>query len=88
MAVICFRRVLEHSDLVQLCIELQETSSDVIATFKRAFEGEPDAHPMVHMDRGAAYCSMDFNNYLTENKCVHSMSRPGHPWENSPMEHI
>ena len=41
---------------------------------------------MVHTDRGAAYCSMDFNNYLTENKCVHSMSHPEHPWENSPME--
>ena len=63
-----------------------ETSSAVIDTFKRAFEDEPDAHPMVHTDRGAAYCSMDFNNYLTENKCVHSMSHPGHPWENSPME--
>ena len=51
-----------------------DTSSAVIDTFKQAFEDEPDAHPMVHTDRGAAYCSMDFNDYLTENKCVHSMS--------------
>ena len=58
-----------------------DTSSAVIAIFKRAFEGEPNAHPMVHTDSGAAYC-----NYLTENECVHSMSHPGHPWENSPME--
>ena len=53
-----------------------ETSSAVIDTFMRAFEDEQDVHPMVHTDRGAAYCSMDFNNYLTENKCVHSMSHP------------
>ena len=32
-----------------------ETSSAVIDTFKRAFEDEPDAHPMVHTDRGAAH---------------------------------
>ena len=32
-----------------------ETSSAVIETFNRAFAVEPDAHPMIHTDRGAAY---------------------------------
>lgn len=36
--------------------------------------------------RGAAYYSMAFNDYLAEQNCIHSMSHPGHPWENSPME--
>ena len=63
-----------------------ETSSAVIETFNRAFAVEPDAQPMIHTDRGAAYCSSMFNDYLASKNCVHSMSHPGHPWENSPME--
>ena len=54
--------------------------------FNRAFAVEPDAQPMIHTDRGAAYCSSMFNDYLASKNCVHSMSHPGHPWENSPME--
>lgn len=65
-----------------------ETSTAVVETFNHAFEVEPDAHPhsMVHTDRGSAYCSQIFNDYLTVKNCRHSMSHPGHPWENSPME--
>ena len=63
-----------------------ETSTAVVETFNRAFEVEPDAHPMVHTDRGSAYCSGMFNDYLAAKNCQHSMSHPGHPWENSPME--
>ena len=63
-----------------------ETSLAVIETFNRAFAVEPDAQPMIHTDRGAAYCSSMFNDYLASKHCVHSMSHPGHPWENSPME--
>lgn len=65
-----------------------ETASAVIETFNRAFEIEIDAHPMIHTDRGAAYCSSVFNDYLASKNCVHSMSHPGHPWENSPMERL
>lgn len=67
-------------------ISSTETSPAVIETFNRAFAVEPKAQPMIHTDRGAAYCSMMFNNYLADKQCVHSMSHPGHPWENSPME--
>lgn len=63
-----------------------ETSSAVIETFNRAFTVEPNAQPMIHTDRRAAYCSSKFNDYLASKNCVHSMSYPGHPWENSPME--
>ena len=63
-----------------------ETSSAVIETFNRAFTVEPDAQPMIHTDRGSAYCSSMFNDYLASKNCIHSMSHPGHPWENSPIE--
>ena len=60
-----------------------ETSSAVIETFNRAFTVEPDAQPMIHTDRGSAYCSSMFNDYLASKNCIHN---PGHPWENSPIE--
>ena len=63
-----------------------ETSSAVIETFNRAFTVEPDAQPMIHTDRGSAYCSSMFNDYLASKNCIHSMCAPGHPWENSPIE--
>lgn len=50
------------------------TSSAVIETFNRAFAVEPDAQPMIHTDRGAAYCSSMFNDYLASKNCIHSMS--------------
>ncbi|OYS62919.1 transposase [Limosilactobacillus reuteri] len=62
------------------------TAVSAIEVFKRAFKVEPDAHPLIHTDRGSAYCSMAFNDYLADQNCIHSMSHPGHPWENSPME--
>ena len=46
-----------------------ETSSAVIETFNRAFAVEPDAQPMIHTDRGAAYCSSMFNDYFVFTAC-------------------
>ena len=67
-------------------ISATETAPAVIETFERAFKVEPNTHPLIHTDRGAAYCSSAFNDYLVSKSCAHSMSHPGHPWENSPME--
>ncbi|WP_344693791.1 IS3 family transposase, partial [Ligilactobacillus murinus] len=67
-------------------ISVTETAISAIEVFRRAFKIEPDAHPMIHTDRGATYRSIDFNDYLASRNCIHSMSHPGHPWENSPME--
>ena len=47
-------------------ISTTETAASAIEAFKRAFKVEPDAQPMIHTDRGAAYCSMAFNDYLAE----------------------
>lgn len=35
------------------------------------------------MGRGTAYCSGTLNIYLASKNCVHSISHPGHPLENS-----
>lgn len=39
-------------------ISVTETAISAIEAFRRAFKMEPDAHPMIHTDRGAAYCSI------------------------------
>lgn len=40
----------------------------------------------VHSDQGSQYYSWEYRNYLEENGCLRSMSRPGACWENSPIE--
>ncbi|MCG4631498.1 hypothetical protein L0P27_09335, partial [Bifidobacterium pseudocatenulatum] len=42
---------------------------------------------MIHTDRGAAYTSNDFNNYLTSNNSKHSLSAPGTAADNAVIEH-
>lgn len=63
-----------------------KTAASVMKAFDHAFAKESSVYPMIHTDRGATYCSAAFNDYLADKNCVHSMSHPGHPWENSPME--
>lgn len=58
-------------------ISATETAASAIEAFKRAFKVEPDARPMIHTDRGAAYCSMAFNDYLAEQNCVSPRSSMG-----------
>lgn len=63
-----------------------ETSEAMIEVFERAFKSAGDVHPLVHTDRGAAFTSQSFNNYMSQHKVTRSMSRPGTPYDNSPME--
>lgn len=63
-----------------------QTSETVIDTFNLAFQRTGDVHPMVHTDRGAAFTSKAFNNLMVNHKVVRSMSRPGTPYDNAPME--
>jgi len=41
---------------------------------------------LVHTDRGSAYTSGQFTNYLGSLNIKRSMSRPGTPYDNAPME--
>lgn len=63
-----------------------ETSSAAIQTFQRAFISEGNVHPLIHTDRGSAYTSKSFNNYMVDHEVLRSMSRPGTPYDNSVME--
>ena len=41
---------------------------------------------LVHSDRGAQYCSKDYQKLLSKSEHVCSMSRKGNCWDNAPME--
>lgn len=63
-----------------------ETTAAEIMTFQRAFVKAGNVHPLVHTDRGSAYTSLSFQNYLSNHGVTRSMSRPGTPYDNAPME--
>lgn len=63
-----------------------ETSIAEIEVFQRAFDCVGDVHPLIHTDRGSAYTSGAFNNFLGRYNVTRSMSRPGTPYDNAPME--
>ena len=64
-----------------------ETTSAAIKTFERAYQntGNPE-DVLVHSDRGTAYTSGAFKNYLGHHNARRSMSRPGTPYDNAIME--
>ena len=46
----------------------------------------PDADMIHHSDRGVQYASGDFQDLLTDNKVICSMSRKGNCWDNACVE--
>ena len=64
-----------------------ETSEGAIQVFKKAQKQEGVLAPLIHTDRGAAYTSKAFNQYLTSNNSQHSYSAPGTPADNAVIEH-
>ena len=68
-------------------IWVSNTAEAAIEAFKRAAKQAGTFAPMIHTDRGAAYTSNDFNNYLTSNNSKHSLSAPGTPADNAVIEH-
>ncbi|MFC6206282.1 transposase, partial [Levilactobacillus tongjiangensis] len=76
-----YGRVLIASNLSKT-----ETADAEIEVFRRAFEYAGDVNPIVHTDRGSAYTSKQFNNFLVPYEVTRSMSRPGTPYDNAPME--
>lgn len=65
-----------------------ETAEAAVTVFKQAEEKAGAFAPMVHTDRGAAYTSQQFNNYLSSRNSVHSLSAPGTPRDNAVIEHF
>lgn len=64
-----------------------ETSEGAIQVFKKAQKQEGVLAPLIHTDRGAAYTSKAFNQYLTSNNSQHSYSAPGTLADNAVIEH-
>lgn len=58
----------------------------VLDTLDQAMRSNPDAHPLLHSDRGFQYTSRDFHVQLQKHGMVQSMSRVGHCTDNGPME--
>jgi len=63
-----------------------ETTVAEIEVFQRAFTAVGNVHPLVHTDRGSAYTSKAFNSFINQFEVTRSMSRPGIPYDNAPME--
>lgn len=63
-----------------------ETAEAEKVMFEEVFEKVGEVHPIVHTDRGPAYVSLSFNKLLAQHQVTRSMSRPGTPFDNSPME--
>ncbi|WP_272948304.1 DDE-type integrase/transposase/recombinase [Lactiplantibacillus plantarum] len=59
-----------------------EASKAEVQVFQRAFYFADNIHPVVHTD----YTSGTFNNFLAQHEVTRSMSRPGTPYDNAPME--
>ena len=56
-------------------------------TVKEALYKNPKAHDVIlHSDRGGQFTSHEFVKFCKENKIKQSMSKPGCPYDNAPME--
>ena len=64
-----------------------ETAEGVINVFEQARVSEGALAPLIHTDRGSAYISKAFNQYLAINGTCHSYSAPGTPADNAVIEH-
>lgn len=72
--------------LVSSNLSLTETSIAEVEVFQKAFNKVGNVCPMVHTDRGSAFTSSAFGSLMDQHNVVRSMSRPGTPYDNSPME--
>lgn len=74
------RRLLAYN------LSATETSAAEIQVFQRAFTAVGKVPSLIHTDRGSAYTSRAFNHFINQFEITRSMSRPGTPYDNAPME--
>lgn len=74
------------NDIVAFNISPSNNNNLVFTTFDRAIEKYPDAHPLVHSDRGFQYTNLKFKIKLRKQGMLQSMSRAGMCVDNAPME--
>lgn len=77
---------LKANDIVAYAIGRSNNNHLVFTTLNLALEKYPDAHPLIHSDRGFQYTSKSFRLKLHAAGMVQSMSRKGKCIDNGPME--
>lgn len=77
---------LKSRDIVSFAVGRHNNNQLVFDTFDLAVQKYPDAHPLLHSDRGFQYTSQQFREKLDEQKMEQSMSRVGRCIDNGPME--
>ena len=77
---LCDRRIVSYA--------LSEHNDNplVFKTFDKAVQANPDAHPLLHSDRGFQYTNRTFHHKLVQAGMTQSMSRVGRCIDNGPME--
>lgn len=77
---------LYSNELLGWSLSNEKTTNAAIEAFEKAWKIFPDAKPLVHSDRGSAYTSYEFHEYLKARHITQSMSRPGKPHDNAVIE--
>lgn len=78
----------DHS-VIAWCVASTETAALITKTMKLAIKNTNGIKPgIVHSDQGSAYTGRIYNTFLAGEGITHSMSRPGTPGDNSPMESL
>ena len=72
--------------IVAYKIGTSNNSQLVFDTFDEAVAQNPEAHPLLHSDRGYQYTSKMFRAKLDKANMIQSMSRVGRCIDNGPME--
>jgi len=86
--VSAIKDLYDHS-VIAWEIEATETANLVTETFKSALIANEGINPsIIHSDQGSSYTSGQYNTALSSVGITHSMSRPGTPGDNSPMESL
>ena len=75
------RRIVGWSMSDTIDSVLVQSAMQMALTYRR-----PDAGLIHHSDRGVQYASGDFQDLLTDNKAICSMSRKGNCWDNACVE--
>ena len=77
---------LRTRDIVSFSTGHHNNNDLVFETFDLALQKYPDAHPIIHSDRGYQYTSRAFKAKVDAAHMTHSMSRVGRCIDNGPME--
>ena len=72
--------------IVSWIINNRNDNALVLDTLNKAIEANPNAHPLMHSDRGFQYTSQAFQHQLKNEEMIQSMSRVASCIDNGPTE--